>query len=304
MGFHEQESFQAKLKSAKEELIKGQKLATRLQVLLEEKLPLENYSGPAATGLLIEVKCSFSKVLSLLDLEEVPEAPLGDANSPCSDEQRGEISRIKKKIQPPRKSGYRRRAHPYTCRTVLRKEIEDGYTWRKYGQKIIHGATNQRSYYRCTHKHDRDCQATRQVQKTEGNTLYAITYMGEHTCTDAKLPNQRTPCVISFESNTTANDHQQETPSPRPPSTVVTSIKQEFDEEVISNHSPRSASSELPVLGDLSDFAGSAPMAHFMRSAFDQYDVTSGFCSSPSSLDIGFDAETFELDDIFNFCQD
>ena len=41
-----------------------------------------------------------------------------------------------------------------------------------------------RSYYRCTHKSDRGCDAKRQVQACETDpSKYAITYYGEHTCT-------------------------------------------------------------------------------------------------------------------------
>ncbi|KAI4318938.1 hypothetical protein MLD38_032591 [Melastoma candidum] len=32
--------------------------------------------------------------------------------------------------------------------------VDDGHTWRKYGQKPIHGSDFPRSYFRCTHKND------------------------------------------------------------------------------------------------------------------------------------------------------
>uniref|UniRef100_A0A0C9S9Q1 TSA: Wollemia nobilis Ref_Wollemi_Transcript_7171_2278 transcribed RNA sequence n=1 Tax=Wollemia nobilis TaxID=56998 RepID=A0A0C9S9Q1_9CONI len=60
---------------------------------------------------------------------------------------------------------------------------DDGYTWRKYGQKDILGAQHPRSYYRCTHKNDLGCQATKQVQRADDDpSFFEITYRGAHTC--------------------------------------------------------------------------------------------------------------------------
>ncbi|OEL38441.1 putative WRKY transcription factor 53 [Dichanthelium oligosanthes] len=61
--------------------------------------------------------------------------------------------------------------------------VDDGHSWRKYGQKEILGAKNPRGYYRCTHRHSQGCQATKQVQRTdEDPTLFDVIYHGEHTC--------------------------------------------------------------------------------------------------------------------------
>ncbi|KAL6896866.1 hypothetical protein ACP4OV_007438 [Aristida adscensionis] len=59
-------------------------------------------------------------------------------------------------------------------------------SWRKYGQKFIQGSPNNpRSYYRCTHRPDQGCRATRQVQASEANpSEFVISYFGEHTCRD------------------------------------------------------------------------------------------------------------------------
>ncbi|XP_061374162.1 probable WRKY transcription factor 53 isoform X2 [Gastrolobium bilobum] len=69
---------------------------------------------------------------------------------------------------------------------------EDGFNWRKYGQKDILGAKYPRSYYRCTFRNTKGCWATKQVQRTdEDPTIFDITYRGSHTCsqgTNAVLP--------------------------------------------------------------------------------------------------------------------
>lgn len=67
--------------------------------------------------------------------------------------------------------------------TGLEGPLDDGYTWRKYGQKDILGAKHPRGYYRCTHRHTRSCGATKQVQRTdEDPTIFHVIYRGEHTC--------------------------------------------------------------------------------------------------------------------------
>ncbi|KAF0914156.1 hypothetical protein E2562_027577 [Oryza meyeriana var. granulata] len=61
--------------------------------------------------------------------------------------------------------------------------VDDGHSWRKYGQKEILGAKHPRGYYRCTHRNSQGCMATKQVQRTdEDATLFDVIYHGEHTC--------------------------------------------------------------------------------------------------------------------------
>lgn len=51
-----------------------------------------------------------------------------------------------------------------------------------------------RGYFRCTHKHDQGCQATKHVQKSEKDpSMYVVTYMGRHTCNKDVL---KTPKLI------------------------------------------------------------------------------------------------------------
>lgn len=77
--------------------------------------------------------------------------------------------------------------------TAAEGSVEDGYSWRKYGQKDILGAKFPRGYYRCTHRHAQGCLATKQVQKSdEDEMICEITYKGRHTCTQSnkKLPSK------------------------------------------------------------------------------------------------------------------
>ncbi|KAI5018965.1 hypothetical protein ZWY2020_043853 [Hordeum vulgare] len=101
------------------------------------------------------------------------------------------------------------------ARVEKRWTAEDGFIWRKYGQKEITHSKNPRLYFRCTYKHDSGCPATRQVQQSDDDhSLYIITYFGDHTCCqgddgavaaaeeeDVKMK----PFVINFGSVTTAS---------------------------------------------------------------------------------------------------
>ncbi|MED6206987.1 hypothetical protein PIB30_031663 [Stylosanthes scabra] len=87
-----------------------------------------------------------------------------------------------------RKGKYRRR------NTTIR-EIEtsfladDGYSWRKYGQKEILNCKYPRNYFRCIHRNTQGCHATKQVQQIgEDPPLYETVYRGQHTCRDSIHP--------------------------------------------------------------------------------------------------------------------
>nr|URH10285.1 WRKY18 [Phoebe bournei] len=56
--------------------------------------------------------------------------------------------------------------------------LDDGYKWRKYGQKIVKGNPNPRSYYKCTY--DR-CQVRKHVERASDDAkALVITYEGKH----------------------------------------------------------------------------------------------------------------------------
>ncbi|KAB8099891.1 hypothetical protein EE612_030200 [Oryza sativa] len=69
------------------------------------------------------------------------------------------------------------------ARVEKARTSEDGFLWRKYGQKEIKNSKHPRLYYRCSYKDDHGCTATKQVQQSEEDpSLYVITYFGDHTC--------------------------------------------------------------------------------------------------------------------------
>ncbi|KAJ8773591.1 hypothetical protein K2173_005837 [Erythroxylum novogranatense] len=57
--------------------------------------------------------------------------------------------------------------------------LDDGYRWRKYGQKAVKNNKFPRSYYRCTHQ---GCDVKKQVQRlTKDEAVVVTTYEGMHS---------------------------------------------------------------------------------------------------------------------------
>ncbi|CAK9150451.1 unnamed protein product [Ilex paraguariensis] len=56
--------------------------------------------------------------------------------------------------------------------------LDDGYRWRKYGQKVVKGNPNPRSYYKCTYM---GCQVRKHVERASHNLGAVLTtYEGKH----------------------------------------------------------------------------------------------------------------------------
>ncbi|TVU09206.1 EcWRKY-41, partial [Eragrostis curvula] len=72
--------------------------------------------------------------------------------------------------------------------------VEDGHSWRKYGQKPILGAKYPRSYYRCRHRHSQGCTAMKKVQRAdEDPAFFDVIYYGTHTCVETTAAGHAAP---------------------------------------------------------------------------------------------------------------
>ncbi|KAL5197479.1 hypothetical protein ABZP36_000991 [Zizania latifolia] len=61
---------------------------------------------------------------------------------------------------------------------TLDRPADDGYNWRKYGQKAVKGGEYPKSYYKCTH---RDCLVRKNVEHSADGRIVQIIYRGQHT---------------------------------------------------------------------------------------------------------------------------
>ncbi|WOL18632.1 putative WRKY transcription factor 59 isoform X1 [Canna indica] len=115
----------------------------------------------------------------------------------------------------------------YTWEDITATPFNDGYEWRKYGEKKINGFSFPRSYYRCTYSKDiQRCKAMKQVQQQKGGfpSLYLVTYKGQHTChcnniqttqhlrlpflpSNSCLPSTH-PSLLSFSSDSKASNFE------------------------------------------------------------------------------------------------
>ncbi|XP_050226908.1 WRKY transcription factor 71-like [Mercurialis annua] len=56
--------------------------------------------------------------------------------------------------------------------------LEDGYRWRKYGQKAVKNSPHPRSYYRCT---TQNCTVKKRVERSfQDHSIVVTTYEGKH----------------------------------------------------------------------------------------------------------------------------
>ncbi|GMH10357.1 hypothetical protein Nepgr_012198 [Nepenthes gracilis] len=65
---------------------------------------------------------------------------------------------------------------------------EDGFNWRKYGQKQVKGSEYPRSYYKCTHP---NCLVKKKVERSQDGQITEIIYTGAH-CHPKPQPSRRT----------------------------------------------------------------------------------------------------------------
>lgn len=77
------------------------------------------------------------------------------------------------------------------------KPNDDGYNWRKYGQKQVKGSEFPRSYYKCTHP---SCPVKKKVERSLEGHVTAIIYRGDHNH-QRPHPNKLTRDTLSSDEN-------------------------------------------------------------------------------------------------------
>ncbi|KAK4775486.1 hypothetical protein SAY87_023447 [Trapa incisa] len=128
-------------------------------------------------------------------------ADVGDSNHHCqqrfssnTSSSLSGISTIKmKKVKVRRKM-----RDPRFCFKTLSEidVLDDGYKWRKYGQKVVKNTQHPRSYYRCTQE---NCRVKKRVERlAEDPRMVITTYEGRH---------MHTPSQDTEESEAASSSH-------------------------------------------------------------------------------------------------
>ncbi|KAF5785382.1 putative transcription factor WRKY family [Helianthus annuus] len=204
-----------------QELTKGQVLTNKLREMLDRPEKIES-DIDSVNDVVVQILGMFDNTLSILspsNLNGIPHNPTNDVRTPnISDDQKSEVSEesVKNMISvKPKRGCYKRRKISSTKTIFTYTLTDDGYAWRKYGQKVILNSKHQRNYFRCSHKFEQGCKATKQVQKTDDEpSKYKITYIGVHTCNNFQkaqiieeaLEPMDNSFLISFEKNTTVKN--------------------------------------------------------------------------------------------------
>ncbi|KAE8735835.1 hypothetical protein F3Y22_tig00000329pilonHSYRG00140 [Hibiscus syriacus] len=104
--------------------------------------------------------------------ETSQQMPLSASDPQSSAVEFSEASQFDKKSQPS---------------IAVDKPAEDGYNWRKYGQKHIKGCEYPRSYYKCTHPH---CPVKKIVERSAEGQITEIVYKSVHNHEKPQLNKQ------------------------------------------------------------------------------------------------------------------
>ncbi|CAI0408655.1 unnamed protein product [Linum tenue] len=311
----------------------AESLVQRILSSYEKALLILNWSGPvgqqppqaAAVTATVAAAATGSGSGS-----GVPESPLSMNGSPRSEDFDGikdnqaPIDACKKRKTMPRWTDQVR----VNSENGLEGPIDDGYSWRKYGQKDILGAKYPRSYYRCTYRNTQNCWAIKQVQRSdEDPTIFEVTYRGTHSCSFGHQQTVVTPPPASPEKqeqikHNFSSSNQQQPPPGEALLNLQKGLKVDTQDlakrETVpftfpstyecqnSNFSQSflSPATPEPNYNHVSPFVNSFGGTHtFQHSDSDLAEILSAQTSATSSpmLDLDFHLESFELVPNFSY---
>ncbi|GLU17843.1 hypothetical protein SLE2022_341940 [Rubroshorea leprosula] len=235
------------LRKVVEELVRGRESANELKDLLMKS------SGAPDLVLVEKILNSFANSIARLSSGRDHSDEVSQ-NLRIKPEDSGDS--IKSSVKKDGRGCYKRRKYSESWSRETPTLSDDGYAWRKYGQKDILKAKHPRSYFRCTHKPDQGCQATKQVQKIEDDPpKYRITYYGHHTCSNLLKSSQLMLDSTSQEDSVLLNFETGASPAPtfaataaviKPESPFISSlssVKREYKDDVQSEHTHHQSSS-------------------------------------------------------------
>lgn len=108
-------------------------------------------------------------------------APTDELPKPaCDEEDEQPQYKTKKHLKPKKRSqkGQKEPRFAFMTKSEV-DQLEDGYRWRKYGQKAVKNSPFPRSYYRCT---TTSCNVKKRVERSFNDpSIVVTTYEGQHT---------------------------------------------------------------------------------------------------------------------------
>ncbi|XP_052191927.1 probable WRKY transcription factor 46 [Diospyros lotus] len=172
------------------ELTRGMELTEQL------KTQFDTFASPESCELLIrKIISSYDKALSVLNLGDSVDQVLAGRSQSTEDSEPSLKDQYCSNVYKKRKTLPQWTKEVKLCSETGQGSLDDGFSWRKYGQKVILGANFPRAYYRCTHQHGRGCLARKHVQRSdEDPSIFKVIYRGRHTCNQTR---QVTPSSTS-----------------------------------------------------------------------------------------------------------
>nr|QGQ64055.1 WRKY transcription factor 32 [Santalum album] len=118
--------------------------------------------------------------------DEIPPQGIKETDREEEDEE-GEHHKMSKQLKTKKKNQKRQREARVAFMTKSEVDhLEDGYRWRKYGQKAVKNSPFPRSYYRCT---TATCNVKKRVERCFSDpTMVVTTYEGHHTHLSPVIP--------------------------------------------------------------------------------------------------------------------
>ncbi|KAJ6319985.1 hypothetical protein OIU77_010645 [Salix suchowensis] len=143
-----------------------------VQVVMES--PSELLNQPATPN---------SSSISSVSSEGLNDEPVNKS----ADDEVEEQEKNKKELKPKKTNQKRQREPRFAFMTKSEVDhLEDGYRWRKYGQKAVKNSPFPRSYYRCT---TASCNVKKRVERSFGDpSVVVTTYEGQHSHPSPVMP--------------------------------------------------------------------------------------------------------------------
>ncbi|KAJ6686730.1 WRKY TRANSCRIPTION FACTOR [Salix purpurea] len=151
-----------------------------------------------------------------------------------ADNEAEEQGKTKKESKPKKTNQKRQREPRFAFMTKSEVDhLEDGYRWRKYGQKAVKNSPFPRSYYRCT---TASCNVKKRVERSFSDpSVVVTTYEGQHTHPSPVMPRPNftgsasdsgfsSPAAFAMPMQRTLSLYQQHQSQQHPPFPLVNSF--------------------------------------------------------------------------------